>query len=436
MKHWCKVLAFTVAVLSLSVGSGSVLADSTGSAVASSSSGSVVSSSTSSVSSTGSDAGSSSSMTSSDSAVLSALQNQQSALQNKYNSENSSAQTIMNEVNQLTEKINTIQSQLVSLQSQVDTLQSQIQTNKAKITDLENRLASDKLIFASRLKAMYMNGNESFLDVLFDSNSLSDYISRNEAVLAVVRYTDSVKKRCLADEAQLQSEKSKLNAESTALTSAQTSLSIKQGYLNDAMNSQNAKLNTMFSQMNNTQQQLQTVTAQFEAEAAQMRAQVSVSTGYQVDTNFAVGVATLDASTLQYLPLVQKYANMYNMTQYINLIMAVIRQESDGSVPDIMQALPIGSTTATPEASVNAGVQELRDCIIKAGVTSPSDFANIDYALQGYNFGQGFISWARANGGYNLTNTVKFAQMECQLLGWKSYGDPYYVPHVLRYYTV
>jgi hypothetical protein len=60
--------------------------------------------------------------------------------------------------------------------------------------------------------------------------------------------------------------------------------------------------------------------------------------------------------------------------------------------------------------------------------------AAIDLALQGYNFGSGFITWAQPRGGYSEANAQAFSQMEAADLGWSSYGDPDYVPHVLRYY--
>ncbi len=38
--------------------------------------------------------------------------------------------------------------------------------------------------------------------------------------------------------------------------------------------------------------------------------------------------------------------------------------------------------------------------------------------------------------GYSEANALQFSQEQAASLGWKSYGDPEYVPHVLRYYSV
>ena len=71
-----------------------------------------------------------------------------------------------------------------------------------------------------------------------------------------------------------------------------------------------------------------------------------------------------------------------------------------------------------------------------AGAESPEDIERISLALQGYNFGSGYISWAMRNyGGYSELNAMEFSEMMAQRMGWQSYGDPYYVQHVMRYYS-
>ena len=72
-----------------------------------------------------------------------------------------------------------------------------------------------------------------------------------------------------------------------------------------------------------------------------------------------------------------------------------------------------------------------------AGVESPIDLEHISLALQGYNFGNGYISWALANyGGYSELNAIEFSDMMATQMGWAGYGDKAYVSHVLRYYPV
>lgn len=88
-----------------------------------------------------------------------------------------------------------------------------------------------------------------------------------------------------------------------------------------------------------------------------------------------------------------------------------------------------------PEYSINVGVKNLAGSLIAAKVQNPIDMDNIKLALQGYNFGNGYINWAVKNyGGYSYENAVKFSQMMADKNGWSRYGDTDYVNHVLRYY--
>lgn len=152
----------------------------------------------------------------------------------------------------------------------------------------------------------------------------------------------------------------------------------------------------------------------------------------------------VSAEVEAYEPLIQKYAKEYGIAEYVELIKAVMMQESGGKGLDPMQAAEGSFNTKyphepngikDPEYSIQCGVQELKAALNAAEVESPIDMERIKLALQGYNFGNGYISWAKTNyGGYSYANAVEFSNMQAQRLGWDSYGDTQYVAHVLRYY--
>ena len=143
-------------------------------------------------------------------------------------------------------------------------------------------------------------------------------------------------------------------------------------------------------------------------------------------------------------PLIQQYARQHGIPEYTELIKAVMMQESGGRGNDPMQASECGYNTrypntpngiTDPEYSINVGIQNLAACLSAAEVENPIDMEHIKLALQGYNFGNGYISWAKTNyGGYSYANAVEFSTTQAERLGWDSYGDTQYVSHVLRYY--
>ena len=147
-----------------------------------------------------------------------------------------------------------------------------------------------------------------------------------------------------------------------------------------------------------------------------------------------------------YEPIIQHYAREHGIGDYVLLIQAVMMQESGGRGTDPMQASECGYNTRYPHApgsirdpeySINVGIQNLADCLSVAQCESPMDMDAIKLALQGYNYGQGYITWAMNKySEYSKANAVEFSINAAERYGWSSYGDMNYVPHVLRYYPL
>ncbi len=164
----------------------------------------------------------------------------------------------------------------------------------------------------------------------------------------------------------------------------------------------------------------------------------------------ASGVATANVSdeVLRYRATVEQIAAKYGMTPYVELLLAVMMQESGGRGLDVMQAaeggfnkkyphVPNGITD--PEYSIECGIQELKYALDKAGCTGPTDLDRIKLALQGYNYGSGYIDWAmEQDSGYTNANAIAYSDMMCARPNWpySRYGDKEYIDHVLRYYII
>ena len=154
----------------------------------------------------------------------------------------------------------------------------------------------------------------------------------------------------------------------------------------------------------------------------------------------------LSAEVESYEPVIRKYAKQHGIPDYVLLIQAVMMQESGGRGNDPMQASECGYNTqyprtpggiTDPEYSIAVGIHSLADCLQTAGAESPIDLDHIQLALQGYNFGSGYITWAlQKYGEYSRANAIEFSLKMAEQMGWNSYGDKQYVPHVLRYYPI
>jgi hypothetical protein len=150
---------------------------------------------------------------------------------------------------------------------------------------------------------------------------------------------------------------------------------------------------------------------------------------------------SLSQDVLNYTAVIQKYANQFNVPEYISVIQAMMMQESGGRGQDPMQSSACPFNTAykggitDPEYSIQVGIQYFALCLQSAKCTSPNDIDKLKLSLQGYNYGNGYIAWAlRLYGGYSEANALLFSREQAVAHGWPRYGDPEYVQHVLRYY--
>lgn len=155
--------------------------------------------------------------------------------------------------------------------------------------------------------------------------------------------------------------------------------------------------------------------------------------------------ASLSEQVLAYTATIQRYAAEYGIPEYVPVIQAIMMQESGGQGTDPMQCSECPYNTQypnspgaiqDPEYSIQVGIRYYADCVREAGCTSLQDLDRLKLSLQGYNYGNGYISWALTNyGGYSEANALLFSQQQAASHGWSGYGDPEYVPHVLRYYS-
>lgn len=157
---------------------------------------------------------------------------------------------------------------------------------------------------------------------------------------------------------------------------------------------------------------------------------------------------------------VEQVAATYDMSDYVDLILALMMQESSGQGTDVMQSSEGAYNTRYPQTpngitdvdySIACGIQELKYSLEKAGVTGPRDLPHIKLALQGYNFGADvYFSYLAKNGitSWSVSSSEDFAKMASGATarseddslytsaGPWDYGDQHYPEHVLRYYHV
>ena len=153
----------------------------------------------------------------------------------------------------------------------------------------------------------------------------------------------------------------------------------------------------------------------------------------------------VSSEVLNYKDIMLKYARENHIEEYIELLQAMMMQESGGKGNDPMQSSECEFNTQfekapnainEPEYSIKVGIQYFAKCLDRANVSSPQDKNNIYLALQAYNYGIGYINYVQQyDNQYTYQNAIDFSEKCKKEQGLRVYGDSKYVYHVLRYYS-
>ena len=167
-------------------------------------------------------------------------------------------------------------------------------------------------------------------------------------------------------------------------------------------------------------------------------------TTYLYGSALLTGTAAVSADVERYSDKIEKYGEQYGISEYVAVIKCVMMAESGGRGTDVMQCseCPYNekysnkpNSITDVDYSIEIGIKYFAECLKQAECSSPSDMSRISLALQGYNYGNGYIGWAIKNyGGYSQANAQEFSNIMRAKLGWSSYGNPNYVSGVLKYY--
>ena len=117
------------------------------------------------------------------------------------------------------------------------------------------------------------------------------------------------------------------------------------------------------------------------------------------NSNFSSGTGmNLSAEVLKHQPMVEKYAREYGISEYVNVLLAIIQVESGGTAEDVMQSsesLGLPPNSLDTESSIKQG------CKYFASLLSSCKNQGIDdlnVVIQSYNYGGGYVGYVAGKG--------------------------------------
>ncbi len=167
---------------------------------------------------------------------------------------------------------------------------------------------------------------------------------------------------------------------------------------------------------------------------------------------YAYSGMNLSADVLKHQPMVEKYARENGISEYVNVLLAIIQVESGGTATDVMQSsesLGLPPNSLSTEKSIKQGCKYFASLLSSCKAKGMND---INVVIQSYNYGGGYADYVAKNGKKHSFNLAEnFAKNKSGGIkvtytnpiavskngGWRyNYGNMFYVELVNQYLTV
>lgn len=117
--------------------------------------------------------------------------------------------------------IETIYSGIDKAKQQIDDTENKIEQNTKNIAIAQENIKGEEDLFNKRMRVMFMNGADTYLEVLLDSEGLEDFISRVENVKKIVEYDNKIISELNVKKQNIEDQKKALNDSKTRILALQ-----------------------------------------------------------------------------------------------------------------------------------------------------------------------------------------------------------------------
>ncbi|QAA32803.1 NlpC/P60 family protein [Clostridium manihotivorum] len=158
-----------------------------------------------------------------------------------------------NELKEAQDKRFEIEQKIENLDNQIEEVMDEIENNKKKIvniqTDIKNaekdlkeseeNLKREQDLFNKRMRAMYINGVDGYIDIILGSTGFNDFLSRIEAVKSIIALDKKITTNIKIKQEELNNKKTKLIDQNNQLISINNENDKKMDNLKSSKDEQN-----------------------------------------------------------------------------------------------------------------------------------------------------------------------------------------------------
>ena len=134
---------------------------------------------------------------------------------------------IQTQINAIDEEINELKAKLKQLKTEISIIEEDIEKTEIKITEIEDDIAQSSDLLAQRLRAAYMQGEESQLKILMGADSLATFLTRLEMMKRTSERDKEIILGFRDQVIELEQQKSELEASKNERDVKKTELDIK-----------------------------------------------------------------------------------------------------------------------------------------------------------------------------------------------------------------
>jgi peptidoglycan DL-endopeptidase CwlO len=148
------------------------------------------------------------------------LKNQKNQLEeqkNAYNQAQNNVDDIEASIEKLDSDIEKMYAEVDKAKVKIGETEQQIEKTTKDIQVAEDNIKEEEDLFNSRMRSMYMNGVDSYLEVLLNSEGLEDLISRVENIKKIVEYDNKIIGELTDKKSEIENQKVALETEKTKL---------------------------------------------------------------------------------------------------------------------------------------------------------------------------------------------------------------------------
>ena len=156
----------------------------------------------------------------------------------------------------LSEELNTLLSEMQNTQSQIETKQNEIVEKEDELMNAQIDANNQYESMKKRIKYMYENGNTQFIEILFESKSISDFLNNAEYITQISEYDRDMLVQFQEVVKSIQQQQEALEEERVQLEALQNQLIEKQNAVSAMLQDKNIEISSLETQIGENAQKL------------------------------------------------------------------------------------------------------------------------------------------------------------------------------------